>query len=750
MIIPLTQVWRQSVDAFLNINDPYTVVPQIQGRPVDEIRRGAVARWIKPGVLVRIAGITLKNGNFYFGEILGETVGEANDNPVVNPDLLEPSAPPVDFPRHEPPSFALLPLRLKLDYVRWLAGGCVDRRVPVEFPLLYFYGLEHRLMVEEKGQSQYLLGEIRRLQLLFSQEVRLQRDIHRLFMSVGVEALREDVLPVFDACMESAMRPSPAVLIHLGRRISHNGVLDSEDALLWLKSSFKVGLSLSASRCQRQFEALFKLRFQEVYPSGCPVAMTPTPLRMAHRLATWRRAIPLKMPPHAGYVADVELVPNLLMKLRYLATKCGDELEPYSRYMARKGAADENSLEAISMLPEALKRSNFVGGYSKVVRALDEAAKTSAYIQTDVGKFLSMLQLDAKGAGPVPPKVQASLASFLDGVGFGFEPDRRYGNGGLVGEGAICLFKADGGGSLDVGASQYSVARLLVELAVLAAKSDGEVNQREMAVVRKFMDRFTLLGELERRRLTAVARAIMKSGNVDGPYLNSAARLADGIWDKAVAVIMDVMTADGPVVVDEVRFLERLFKARKRPITEVHQLLHRIEPVTSQPDVDGLAKIAGSLPAAGVKIPKEKAAITVGEVLPVEPSVPVVTIDFEKLARLKRETEEVSGILQDIFKEDAVEVRSEIPQTDKEKNFFPGLDEAHESLLLLVIEKGSISRLEFVTAATRLGVFPDGALETINDWGFEQFDDPVIEDGADIVVVDGIMDGLKSMMESAT
>jgi hypothetical protein len=736
------------VDAFLNINDPYTVVPQLPDRPADELRRGAVARWIKPGALVKIAGITLKHGNFYFGEILGDRARDANDNSVVNPELLDPAAPPVDFPRHEPPSFALLPLRLKLDYIRWLAGGCVDRRVPVEFPLLYFYGLEHRLIVEENGQNQYLLGEVRRLQLLFAQESRLQRDINRLFMSVGVGALREGVMPVFDAFMEAALRPSPAVLIHLGRRISHAGVLDADDALLWLKSSFKIGLSVAASRCQKQFEALFRLRFREAFPSGYPVSMTSSPLRVAHRLATWRRAVPLKLPPHAGYVADVELVPNLLIKLRYLATKCGDELEPYSRYMARKGAADENSLEAISMLPDALKRSNFVGEYSKVIRALDDAVRTSAYIQTDVGKFLSMLHLDGKGTGPVPPKVQASLASFLDGVGFGFEPDRRYGNGGLVGEGAICLFKAEGGGSLDVAAAQYSVARLLVELAVLAAKSDGEVNQREMAVVRKFMDRFTLLGELERRRLTAVARAIMKSGDIDGPYLSSAARLADGIWDKAVAVVMDVLTADGPVVVDEVRFLERLFKARKRPVTEVHQLLHRVDPATSQPDAEGLAKISASVPTAGVKIPKEKKVAQIVEVPLVEPTAPVVTIDFEKLARLKRETEEVSGILQGIFKEDVVEVRSEILQTEDQGNSFPGLDEAHETLLLLLIEKGPISRQEFVTAANGLGVFPDGALETINDWAFEQFDDPVVEDGAQIVVVDEMMDGLKAMMEN--
>lgn len=735
------------MNEFLNTNDPYTVVPQITGRPDAALRRGAVARWVKPGVVIRLAGMTLKHGNFYFGEILGATVGEANDNPVVNPDLLDQSSPPVDFTRHEPPSFASLPMRLKLEYIRWLEGGCIDRRVPVEFPLLYFYGLEHRLIVEEDGKNQYLLGEIRRIQLLFPQEVRLQRDINRLFMSVGVGELREGVVPVFDAFMEAAMRPSPAVLIYLGRKISHVGAIDADDAFLWLRSSFKVGLSVAAKRCQKQFEALFKLRFREAYPSGCPVAMTQSPLKLSHRLATWRRAIPLKLPPHAGYIADIELVPGLLGKIRYIATKCGDELEPFSRYMARKGVGDENSLEAIALLPSALKRTNFIGSYSEVIRALDDAMKNSVYIQTDVGKFLGMLHLGGKNGGLIPPKIQASVASFLDGVGFGFEPDRRYGNSGLSGEGSICLFKAESGGALSVEAAQYSVARMLVELSVLAAKSDGTLNQLESAVIRKIMDRFTMLGDLERRRLTAVARAIMKSGDVDGPYLVAAARVADGLWDRAVSVVVEIMTADGPLVVDEIRFLEKMFKARKRPVTEVHQLLHRLE--SSAIDADGLAKIAGSVPSVGVKIPKKKAVKIVEDVVPDEPSPPAVVIDFERLARLKKETEEVSGILQDIFAEDVVEVRSEMPQTENEKNSFPGLDEAHQTLLILVIEKGPISRQEFVTAASGLGVFPDGALETINDWGFENFDDPVVEDGALIAVVDEMMDGLKSMMESA-
>jgi hypothetical protein len=49
-----------------------------------------------------------------------------------------------------------------------------------------------------------------------------------------------------------------------------------------------------------------------------------------------------------------------------------------------------------------------------------------------------------------------------------------------------------------------------------------------------------------------------------------------------------------------------------------------------------------------------------------------------------------------------------------------------------------MDRRRFEETARGLRLLPDGAIETINDWGFERFDEPLIEDEDSILVVDHV------------
>lgn len=728
---------------FLNIHDPTTVVPLYPERPPADVRPDVRAKWIKSGQSVTVGGILIRSGNFYLGETVGATYGLANDGIVINPAYLNPSLPPVDHLKHEPPSFPGLPFRLRLEYLKWLANGASDKLVPVEFPLLYFYGLEHRLMVDTAGRDTAIFGEIIRLQGLFPNEQRLQRDIARVAFAMGVDELSKSDRPEFTDVMQVALKPAPKVLIYLGRRIAVDGVIDADDAWLWLKASFKIGLQNAALKCPLEFERLFKLRFAEAYPAGFKVGMTPSPLRLQHRLATWRCSVPLKMPPHAGYVADIEAVSSIVPKLRYLATRCSDELEHYSRFVSRKNVGEGRGLEAIAMLPDILKRDPASNDFGKVIATIDQAITKSTFIATDVSKFLDMFKLDYKPEGQVTVKVQASLAGFLDGLGYGFEPDRRYGSAGLAGNGAICLFKAASGGGVSNAGSHYPVARLVVEFAVLAARVDGEVNQREMAVVKRFMDSCTQLNDLERRRLTAVARAIMKSGSVDGAYMAALAKLAPGVWDRLVRTVGEVIAADGTPGVEETRFLEKMFKARKLQVNEAHALLMRQNPVGGKPDVEGLSSIAKAVKSEGVVIAPE--ALKVGEPTVTRPAP--VEIDFAKLAVLKKETAEVAGILHDIFQEPEIEIEKEISHACSQTVQFDGLDEAHGELLVYLLREGPVDRSAFGLKASEHGLYVDGAIETINEWAYDRFDDPAVEDGSEVSIDGEMVERLNNMME---
>lgn len=90
----------------------------------------------------------------------------------------------------------------------------------------------------------------------------------------------------------------------------------------------------------------------------------------------------------------------------------------------------------------------------------------------------------------------------------------------------------------------------------------------------------------------------------------------------------------------------------------------------------------------------------------------------------------MSRLLASIFVEAPV---AEAPKAPVASSRFAGLDAGHAVLLDALIA-APMPRDAFDTAARTARLMPDGAIETINDWGFDRFDEPVIEDG-DLLVI---------------
>src|SRR3546814_13031021 len=78
------------------------------------------------------------------------------------------------------------------------------------------------------------------------------------------------------------------------------------------------------------------------------------------------------------------------------------------------------------------------------------------------------------------------MASLLDGLGFGFEPDRRYGCIlPVTWDSDLVLFRAEGGGKVDPDRPAYIAARTMVGIDALAALSDGEAVPVALTCIRK-------------------------------------------------------------------------------------------------------------------------------------------------------------------------------------------------------------------------------------------------------------------------
>ena len=124
---------------------------------------------------------------------------------------------------------------------------------------------------------------------------------------------------------------------------------------------------------------------------------------------------------------------------------------------------------------------------------------------------------------------------------------------------------------------------------------------------------------------------------------------------------------------EEVRFLERLYKALRLPADDVYSALHRgdVEPSSAVSPVK--ATETASTGANGSR-PR-----TVG-----------VTIDPDRLARLREETKAVSNLLSDVFNEDTEIARDEfktLGEASATPNLsdFASLDEAHSGFLKNVV-----------------------------------------------------------------
>jgi DNA-directed RNA polymerase subunit beta' len=112
-------------------------------------------------------------------------------------------------------------------------------------------------------------------------------------------------------------------------------------------------------------------------------------------------------------------------------------------------------------------------------------------------------------------------------------------------------------------------------------------------------------------------------------------------------------------------------------------------------------------------------------------------LDDELVKAKLAETEQVQGVLADIFSSDTAGTDDSIAfrsANKKDSDALRGLDNRHRTLLRRLFKKEGWERAEVEKMCKEIGLMIDGALEVINEWAFEHTDLPVIEDGTSVFV----------------
>lgn len=688
-------------------------------------RTGGPARWVPPGETIVIWDVGVAGGFIYVGETLGPS-SRRTENCLINPTLAVAKAGKrvptglTYFCRYD----GLNPAGRRA-YLEWLAAGRRDLSADIALVFLYFYGLEYRLFRERcTADAPMLVAEVERLRGIYGTNHSFQAYARTFIEAAQVFAPGIGPRPKPNLVPDFYNYQVPLdVRVHLGRKLAERRPLDADDVLLWLAALPERGFRTPVTRCPEEFEALWRLRFAADYPQGLRIAVPRARIKASYRAASSTFEVDLDGPDRSR-LPDIAAVAAPPTELRDLVAACTDEIDAFSRFVGKNPEA-RTTVQAALLLPPDLPSAGSV--WAAVGARFQAVLADGATMPAQ--SLRSLLDLMAI---PLPEGARLSQAGLkqmqcvLDRLGVAFEPDSRYEAERNVGgappdaDSRVLLFKAPGGGPVDPTRPEYLAMRTVVEVACLAASPDGDVSPSAMEDILARVRSADALNDTEKCRLTAFALCLRLSRPKQRGLLRRLRGRPVAERQAYISAALSAALADGAAGPAQVGFLERLHEALVLPVEDLYGALHRGSQGPSAParlphDVD-----AGQRQAALDRVP-------VG-----------VAIDPSRLERIRRETEAVSSLLSGIFLDDqacgpgmAVSTRADVrgPGGHEPADVaLPGLDPVHAGLLaLLTASHDPMPRDAFDRVARASGLLPDGALETISEWGFDSFDEALIE-----------------------
>ncbi len=660
----------------------------------------AIGAWVPRDTAVTVASTRITGGMIYVGKELPSPARYGADK-----CLIDPSLPVAKSIRQGEvlglnywPEYSGLTPSGRRAYIDWLAGGRQDPKADIGLIFLFFYGLERRLFHDRQlDDVGGLVAEVGRLLTIYGDNHSF-RSYATNFLSAaallsGGAPARVEPAPVAGYITEIPF----ATRIHLGNILAEGSPLSADDALLWVLGTPETRLRTPGSRCFPELRKLFGIAFQTKHPRGLRLSAPKRRISATYAAAsgTFSAEIP---GPHAT-LPDISALSAPLTGLRAMLEEAQTGLEAFSRLLGRKPDA-RGTLQAAMLLPAPIQAEACREALAPARARVSALLRGGEMGTVPIRHLLTALDLPEPTTVSVSSAIHNQAGRLLDLLGYGMEPDRRHGGAAVLADAEIAVFAAESGAPVDPLRGAFVAAKAAMEVAMLAAVADGDLSAEEFATMRSDARGMGGLEPAEKVRLEAFVWTLKdraKAGNA----LKRAAAMPAAARHAIAAAAVSAVLADGQASPREIAFLERVHRTLGLPPEAVHSALHK----GASPGRVG--DYPGSLVENGAAI----------------------SFDAQRLERIRHETSAVSALLSGIFADDAAET-APVPlqsPTEADRHHFDGLDAAHGKLLILVLSSGGMTLPDFEVAARSSGLMAEGALETINDWGFERFGDVIID-----------------------
>lgn len=675
------------------------------------------AKWIAGSEQTEVAGHVLRRGFIYVGTRLVKQSGYGNEHCLIDPTLRVATAnPDVDGTGlHYWPSYYDLPPESRLAYLNWLAGERNDPSTYIGYVFLYFYGLERRLFADNPGaEASAIVAEVKRLLSVYGTNHSFNR---------YATALLDAASLVYDL----PLQPSPLTLkkfawsvplsvrVGIGRLLAEGKGIPADWALAWYTTAQDRRLPILAVRCEQEFIELFRRRFAAQFPNGI-AASTKKRLSVQYQAASSTFSVQLR--------GDFEKLPDIgelvgpLNKCDPIIDSCIRDLTDYARLIGKTGDR-RGSLVAAVALPEELQDSTVAAPRSALTAFLHARIKSDNGVLS-LKELLGHVDPELAKCEKITKRNLEEVSAALSRCGFGLEPDPRIASSNRAPDDQILVFREPEGAAQSQCRPEYLSALALADVGAIMAAADGVFSPDERTAFEAEIETHAHLTLHEKVRLRARFELYARTPP-NSRILNRFKEAPQSQREAIARLAVSVATADGNVALEEMRALEKLYKALGLPQERLYADVHALRR-----DED-LPTVAEAEPQKSVPVPKPPASESAR-----------LQLNSARLAKIRADTAVVTAILGDIFEDDSSQTEPTRAMTEANGTVaseFEGLDASHAALLSDLLHANHLSAGEFGDLAAKRGLLAEGAMEVINDWAFERFGDPVI-DGDDDIRID--------------
>lgn len=688
----------------------------------------SVFNWHPPGKPVTFSGHTIQDGSVYSGQSAEyQTDGSGC---IIDASLKVANSAILGEKLGYWPSYRTISPSARFSYLQWLSSGKSDPTVDIGYVFLYFYGLERRLLADRPPveEETHLLAEVVRLRSIYSDNHSFSGYSRNLVEAVEFKRLIRDPIQTSEFqpdLMAPAGRMSLPLKVAIARKVVADEPLSFELAvagLLGLPWDIFARSDSVLQFARPEFLELLRRGFEKTFPAGFKLRnRKDSRLRLEYRPATMSLQI------RQETIANAEVLPDpatlTWTKLGNLTTKIFTELEPYAKVLAYHPERSDTLL-ALASCPQELARTVAPNARSWI-EGLNQPICGVRFAD------LALHAIGAKGA-KWTLRHHRSTAEALLKLGKGLEPDPAQGSEALTDDtevfiitDSICLAASSPGFGI------ATAAAILV--AAMARASSGQASRVEETWLELAGPRIGLTpGDILRVRarlhwlrhsnagLAKVKRLLVDASPADRETV---------AWSAAIAA-----AAGGLVEKPQIALLEticdKLDVSRRSLYTAIHG-----------------AAIAVATPALEpISVRAESPTIVHSTPKPPEPEK--YGLDEERIRAVRLETERVSSVLAEIFAEDEWNPAQPVIVEDA-SDPLSSLDATLAAFVTKLISKPSWSRADFDGAACEAGLMPNGCLEAINEWAFDHFEEPLIEDG-EIMTINGSLVGAMAVRVNAT